>query len=291
MYHGSIVALVTPMTSAGAIDYASLDKLFEWHLSAGTDALVVAGSTGESGTLSQNEKNQLIEYVVKQVGNRIPIIAGTATNSTAATIENTLFAMNAGVDACLISTPAYIKPTQQGLYEHYRSIADAAALPIILYNVPSRTACDLQVATIVELAKIPNIIGIKEATADMARAEEIMLCCGDKLDVYSGDDATALPLMMLGGKGVISVTANVAPKQMKQMCAAVLSNDLQRAKNINAKLNALHQALFCESNPIPVKWCLSKMGLIPEGIRLPLTPLSTQHHARLTQVLAALELI
>lgn len=278
MFHGSMVAIITPMKKNGELDEVSLKKLVEMHVNAGTRAIIVAGTTGESATLTHEEKLKVIKLVVKLVDERIPVIAGTGTNSTAVSIELTLAAMHTGVDACLIVTPYYNKPTQEGLFLHYQSIAHAAAIPIILYNVPGRTCCDLLPETVARLAHVPNIIGIKEATGDVKRTQEIIELCGDGLDVYSGDDITAKDLMFAGAKGVISVTANVAPRLMNEMCQAALSRNQQLANELDEKLIGLHKALFVESNPIPTKWVLKEMGLCEEGIRLPLTPLSEHFH-------------
>lgn len=274
MFHGSMVALVTPMKDNGSLDYECLDRLVDFHIENGTDAIVAVGTTGESATLDEQEHCDTVARIVEKAAGRIPIIAGTGSNSTKEAITLTRCAMQAGADACLLVTPYYNKPTQEGLYLHYKSIADAVAIPQILYNVPGRTVCDMLPDTVAQLAEIPNIVGIKEATGDMQRAKEIMDRCGDKLDVYSGDDASALELILLGGKGDISVTANVAPKAMHQMCEAALAGDQETAQKINNQLMPLHKNLFVEANPIPVKWALSEMGLIPSGIRLPLTPLS-----------------
>ncbi len=290
MFHGSMVALITPMLDDKTIDYVALDKLIELHIECGTDGIVVCGTTGESATLSTQEQRQLIQHCVKVIAGRVPLIAGTYATATMCAIENTRAAMQDGVDACLIMTPAYIKPTQEGLYQHYKTIAEACAIPQILYNVPSRTACNIEPATVERLSAISNIIGIKDATADMARAQEIISRCGDSLNLYSGEDATALPLMMLGGKGVISVTANVAPRLMRQMCAATLTGDYARAQMLNEKLALLHKQLFVQANPIPVKWCLFEMGFVQNSIRLPLTPLSSRYHETLREAMQKAEI-
>ncbi|MBZ0070711.1 MAG: 4-hydroxy-tetrahydrodipicolinate synthase [Thiohalobacteraceae bacterium] len=279
MFHGSMVALVTPMREDGAIDDDSLAGLVEFHISQGTDALVAVGTTGESATLDEHEHCELIRRVVELTAGRIPVIAGTGANSTTEAISLTRCALKAGADACLLVTPYYNKPTQEGLYLHHKAIAEAVPIPQILYNVPGRTACDMLPVTVERLADISNIVGIKEATGNPERAREILARCGDRLDLYSGDDAIALEVMLLGGKGVISVTANVAPRAMHEMCVAALAGDAAQARAIDATLQALHRDLFVEANPIPVKWALTDMGLIPRGIRLPLTPLSPQHHA------------
>ncbi|KTC81643.1 4-hydroxy-tetrahydrodipicolinate synthase [Legionella brunensis] len=289
MFRGSIVALATPMKD-DTIDITSLRELVEFHIAAGTHAIVAAGTTGEAGTLSHQEKLLVIKTVVDQARERIPVIAGTALNSTKECIALTQEAMECGVHAALIMTPAYIKPTQEGLYQHYSHIAHAVAIPIILYNVPSRTACDLMPETVARLAKISNIIGIKEATGQMTRLQQILRLC-EGLDVYSGDDVTAAQWVLAGAKGVISVTANVAARQMAKLADAAFDNDHAGCLRINEQLMPLHQLLFVESNPIPVKWALSKMGLVQDELRLPLTSLSQEHHQALEQVLRNLQLI
>lgn len=277
MFRGSMVALVTPMTPDGTVDEAALEALVAFHIENGTDAIVAVGTTGESATLSHKEHQHVIKRVVELVAGAIPVIAGTGSNSTAEAIELTDSAMKDGADACLLVTPYYNKPTQDGLYHHYRSVAEAVAIPQILYNVPGRTACDLLPETIERLASISNIVGVKEATGDLTRAQDIMKRCGDSMDVYSGDDATAMELILNGAKGDISVTANVAPRLMHDMCAAALAGDRATAEDINQALLALHNDLFVEPNPIPVKWAMHKMGFGSEGIRLPLMPLSEAH--------------
>ncbi len=285
MFHGSMVALVTPMRDDGAIDEQSFAQLVEFHVENGTDALVVVGTTGESATLDHKEHCDLIRSAVELAKGRLPIIAGTGANSTREAIDLTRCAMQSGADACLLVTPYYNKPTQEGLYRHFKAVADAVPIPQILYNVPGRTACDMSNDTVERLASISNIVGIKDATGDMVRGKELIERCGDKIDVYSGDDATTLDLMRLGGKGGISVTANVAPRQMHEMCAAALAGEFERAGDINSKLMPLHKNLFVEANPIPVKWALYEMGLIPPGIRLPLTELSDKYHDTVRQAL------
>jgi len=272
------VALVTPMHDDGAVDVPALQKLVNFHLENGTHAIVAVGTTGESATLDMKEHCDTIRRIVDFVGGKIPVIAGTGANSTSEAIELTRCAEQSGADACLLVTPYYNKPTQEGLYLHYKAIAEAVAVPQILYNVPGRTACDMLPETVERLSSIPNIVGIKEATGDMDRASDIMKRCGDALEVYSGDDATALDMMLIGGKGDISVTANVAPKQMSEMCEAALKGDADTARAINNKLTGLHQKLFVESSPIPVKWAVQQLGLIGSGIRLPLTVLSSVHY-------------
>ena len=278
MFRGSMVALVTPMADDGAIDEKALEGLIEFHIDNGTDAIVAVGTTGESATLDEEEHCFVIRRSVDIVKGRIPVIAGTGSNSTREAIELTQCAKEAGADACLLVTPYYNKPTQEGLYLHHKAVAEAVAIPQILYNVPGRTAVDMQPATVARLAKVENIIGIKEATGDIRRAETIMAECGPDFDVYSGDDESAMALMLAGGHGVISVTANVAPKLMHEMCVAALAGDREQAKALNDRLILLHQNLFLEANPIPVKWALKEMGLIGPGIRLPMTELSSIHH-------------
>ncbi|MDI9818127.1 MULTISPECIES: 4-hydroxy-tetrahydrodipicolinate synthase [unclassified Legionella] len=289
MFRGSIVALVTPLID-GKVDTARLRELVEFHISAGTHAIVAAGTTGEAGTLSHQEKLLVIKTVIEQVQERIPVIAGTAANATKECIELTQEAMESGAHAALIMTPAYIKPTQEGLFQHYSHIAHAVAIPIILYNVPSRTACDMQPETVARLAKISNIIGIKEATGQMSRLQQLLRLC-EGIDVYSGDDLTAAQWMLAGAKGTISVTANVAARQMAKLCDAALDNDQAGCMRLNEQLMPLNQLLFVESNPIPVKWVLSRMGFIEDELRLPLTSLSVEHHKPLEQVLRSLQLV
>lgn len=285
MFKGSMVALVTPMKSDGSVDKKSLHDLVEWHIASKTDGLVIVGTTGEAATLTSEEQFDIIKSVVQQVAKRIPVIAGTGTNSTQHTIELTEQAKKAGADACLIVTPYYNKPTQAGLFEHYKTIAEKVSIPIILYNVPGRTACDLLPETIERLAKIKNIIGIKEATGKLDRALDILKRCGNQFKIYSGDDATSLELMLHGAHGVISVTANIAPQKMHDLCEAALTGDKARAEKINQELMGLHQKLFLEPNPIPAKWALQKMGRIPSGIRLPLTQLADQFHGELQEAM------
>ena len=278
MFHGSMVALVTPMHDDGSLDYESLQGLIEFHVANKTDAIVAVGTTGESATLDMDEHCTLLRRIVEMVRGRIPVIAGTGANSTTEAIELTQCALDARADAALLVTPYYNKPTQDGLYLHHKAVAEAVPIPQILYNVPGRTACDMLPATVERLAKISNIVGLKEATGDLGRAREILDRCGDRMDLYSGDDATACAFLLLGGKGVISVTANVAPAAMHQLCVAARAGDRAAAEAIDTPLRALHRDLFIEANPIPVKWALHEMGLIPLGIRLPLTPLSAQYH-------------
>ena len=278
MFQGSMVALVTPMMEDGSVDTAALRRLIDFHVDNGTDAIVSVGTTGESATLDMKEHCDTVRETVSCAAGRIPIIAGTGANSTREAIELTRCAADAGVDACLLVTPYYNKPTQEGLYQHHKAIAEAVAIPQILYNVPGRTAVDMLPTTVERLSHIDNIIGIKEATGNIGRAREIISLCGDEFEVYSGDDATAMELILNGARGDISVTANVAPRDMHNMCTAALAGDKETASEINARLDELHSKLFVESNPIPVKWAVYKMGLIGPTLRLPLTPLSEQHH-------------
>lgn len=290
MFKGSIVALVTPFLE-DKIDIPRLQALVEFHVAAGTHAIVAAGTTGEAATLSFQEKLLVIRTVIEQAQERIPVIAGTAANSTKECIRLTAAAMEAGAFAALIMTPAYIKPTQEGLYLHYRKVAEAVAMPIILYNVPSRTACDLQPETVAQLSEISNIVGIKEASGQMTRLQELLKLCEKRLDVFSGDDPSAGPWLLAGAKGVISVTANVAPLQMAKMCDAALDDDQATCLKLHEELLALHEQLFVESNPIPVKWAMYRMNLIENELRLPLTSLSKPHHHALEMVLRQLQLL
>lgn len=285
MISGSMVAIVTPMDAQGALDWQALTRLVDFHLQEGTDALVVVGTSGESATLNVQEHVEVIKRVVDQVNGRIPVIAGTGANCTREAVELTRNAQSVGADACLLVTPYYNKPTQEGLYQHFKHIAEAVAIPQILYNVPGRTVCDMLADTVVRLSAIPNIVGIKEATGDIARAKDIIARVPSDFSVYSGDDATAYELMLAGGKGNISVTANIAPRAMHELCKAAMAGDAVTAKAMNDKLMPLHENLFLEANPIPVKWALYEMGLIQEGIRLPLTVFSEQYHDTLRQAM------
>lgn len=274
MIQGSIVAIVTPMLPNGDIDYPAFDRLLEWHVKCGTDAVVVVGTTGESPTLTMEEHCAVIERCIKVINKRIPVIAGTGSNSTAEAIYYTNAARDLGADACLLVTPYYNKPSQEGLYQHFKKIAEEVDIPQILYNVPGRTGVDLLPETVSRLANIKNIVGIKEATGDLDRGQHVINLCGDRIAVYSGDDATALDLILAGAKGNISVTANVAPAQMHEVCRLALSGEKEKASLLNARLAGLHHALFLESNPVPVKWALNELGFIESGIRLPLVPLN-----------------
>ena len=278
MIQGSQVALVTPMESDGSVDWDSLRGLIEFHLREGTDAIVSVGTTGESATLDEEEHCEVIRFTVETVAGRVPVIAGTGANSTKEAIHWTQKAKDVGADACLLVTPYYNKPTQEGLYLHHRAIAEAVDIPQILYNVPGRTGCDMLPDTVVRLSKIPNIIGLKEATGDLARAKEILERVDPGFLLYSGDDATSGAFCLMGGHGVISVTANVAPRKMHELCAAARRGDKAAVEAIDVTLQGLHRDLFVESNPIPVKWALAEMGLIHEGIRLPLTWLLPAYH-------------
>jgi len=287
MITGSIVALVTPLNSDSLeVDWNALKKLVEWHIELGTSSIVAVGTTGESATLDVSEHSAVIGMVVATAAGRIPVIAGTGANSTREAIVLTKAAKEAGADACLLVTPYYNKPTQEGLYLHHRAIAEAVDIDQILYNVPGRTACDMQVETVLRLSALDNIIGIKEATGDLQRAEQLVAQCPSDFAVYSGDDHTARELILMGGKGDISVTANVAPKLMSEMCAAALAGDAKLAGELDSQLSLLHDAMFVEANPIPVKWAVSQMGLMDNALRLPMTGLSEKYH---DQVLAALQ--
>jgi 4-hydroxy-tetrahydrodipicolinate synthase len=276
MIRGSIVALVTPMTPAGDVDWDALAALIGWHVESGTDAIVSVGTTGESATIDFAEHKRVMAFTVERAKGRIPVIGGTGANSTREAIELTMAAKEARCEACLLVTPYYNKPTQEGLFLHHKAIAEAVAVPQILYNVPSRTACDLLQATIARLARVPNIVGVTEATGNLERAREILSERVPGFAVYSGDDPTARELMLMGGDGDISVTANVAPAAVAAMCKASLAGDAARARSLDEGLAELHKVLFVESNPIPVKWALAEMGRIGHAIRLPLTILSEE---------------
>ncbi|MDR2259969.1 MAG: 4-hydroxy-tetrahydrodipicolinate synthase [Azoarcus sp.] len=285
MITGSIVAIVTPMLSAGGLDFPRLRRLIDWHIGEGTDAIVVVGTTGESPTVNVDEHRELIRLAVEHAAGRVPVIAGTGCNSTEEGVDLARYAREAGAAAHLSVVPYYNRPTQEGLYRHFRAIAEAVELPLILYNVPGRTVTDLDNDTILRLAEVPNIVGIKEATGKIERACELIEHAPQGFALYSGDDATAAAFMLLGGHGVVSVTANVAPRAMHELCVAARAGDARRTREINARLLGLHRHLFCEANPIPVKWALARMGLIEESLRLPLTVLSPSCHER---VLAAM---
>lgn len=285
MFSGSMVALVTPMHQDESLDETALGQLVDWHVEQGTTAIIAMGTTGESATLNHDEHEWIIRKVVELSAGRVPVIGGTGSNSTREAVRLTQTALDAGCAAALLITPYYNKPTQEGLYQHYRKIAEEVALPQILYNVPARTACDLLPETVCRLSKLPNIIGIKEAQGTLERVQELLTLCGPDFAIYSGEDSLACDAILGGARGVISVTANVAPKQMSQMCQAALKGDAEQARQIENQLKDLHKLMFVETNPIPVKWALSEMGRIKEGIRLPLTPLSSPHHPPVRQAL------
>ncbi len=285
MFSGSIVAIVTPMQADGAVDFGALDRLVQFHLDNGTNGIVAVGTTGESATLDVAEHIEVVRRVVAKVAKRVPVIAGTGANSTSEAIELTRRATDAGADAGLLVTPYYNKPTQEGLYQHFKAVAAAVSIPLVLYNVPGRTACDMQPETVARLAGVPNIVGLKEASGSLERNRKLISLVGDKITLLSGDDDIAVESVLEGFRGVISVTANVAPRQMHDAMAAALDGKVDEARRINQNLAALHRTLFLESNPIPVKWALARMGLIGGALRLPLTPFAQPYHA---QVLDAL---
>ena len=278
MIRGSLPAIVTPMQADGRLDIACLRRLVDWHIAEGSDGLVVVGTTGESPTVNYAEHCELITTVIDQARGRVPVIAGTGANATAEAIELAAFAKGAGAAAHLSVVPYYNKPTQEGMYRHFAAIAAAVALPMIVYNVPGRTAADLGNDTMLRLAALPNVAGVKDATGNIERGSDLLKRAAPDFAIYSGDDATALALMLLGGHGTISVTANVVPRLMHELCAAAFAGELARARDINFRLLGLHRNLFLEANPIPVKWALAQMGLIPDGLRLPLTPLAPSCH-------------
>ena len=278
MIKGSIVAIVTPMHADGSLDYPGLRKLIDWHIAEGTDGIVIVGTTGESATVSVEEHCELIRATVEHAKGRIPVIAGSGGNSTAEAIKLTEFAKEAGADAALVVVPYYNRPTQEGMYQHFKAIAEAVDLPIILYNVPGRTVADMSNETIARLAAIPNIVGVKDATGNIGRGTDLLRMVPKSFAVYSGDDPTAMALMFCGGAGNISVTANVAPRAMHELCVAAMGGDIAGAVAINNKMIPLHQKLFVEPNPVPVKWALTEMGMMPPGIRLPLVGLAEEFH-------------
>ena len=288
MITGSLVAMVTPMCADNLeVDWNALEKLVEWHIEQGTNAIVAVGTTGESATLDVQEHVATIAAVVEQAGGRVPVIAGTGANCTNEAIELTRAAQQAGADACLSVTPYYNKPSQEGLYQHFKKIAESVDIPQILYNVPSRTGCDMQAQTVSRLADIPNIVGIKEASGDLDRCRELLRLCGDRIDILSGDDATARQLMLEGGKGNISVTANLVPQQMHEMCKRAIAGDAPGAEAIDTPLAGLHSQLFVEGNPVPVKWAMAQMGLIQPALRLPLVELNPAFRVPLTDAMRA----
>ena len=277
---GSLVAIITPMHEDGSLDLPGLRRLVDYHIQEGTDAIVAVGTTGESPTVDVEEHHEVIRVVIEQAAGRVPVIAGTGANSTAEAIEMNRAAKVLGADATLSVVPYYNKPTQEGLYRHYRAIAEAEDIPVILYNVPGRTVADLQNETTLRLAQIPNIVGIKDATGGFDRACDLIARAPKDFAIYSGDDASAVALMLMGGKGNVSVVANIAPRLMHEMCVAALAGDLATARELHFRMLGLHRQLFCEANPIPVKWACAQMGLTEAGIRLPLTPLSKECHER-----------
>ena len=281
MFTGSMVAVATPMNEDGSIDYDSYESLIEFHIENKTDAIVPVGTTGESATIDHDEHCEIVSFVVNKVSKRIPVIAGTGANSTSEAIALTKYAYEAGVDGCLYVTPYYNKPTQEGLYQHYKAIAEAVPVPLIPYNVPGRTSVDMLPKTVERFLKINNIVAVKEAIGDLKRIKELVDICGSKINILSGDDLTAMEALLIGGKGVITVTGNIAPKYMHLMWKAALEGDRKLAQEYDKKIVGLHKDLFLESNPIPTKWALHKMGLIKKGIRLPLTSFSEEHHAKL----------
>ncbi len=291
MISGSIVALVTPMFDDGAVDWENLDALLEIHVREGTGAIVSVGTTGESATLSVGEHCEVISHTVDKVAGAIPIIAGTGANATHEAVELTASAKESGADACLLVTPYYNKPTQEGLYQHYKKIAEAVSIPQMLYNVPGRTGVDMSAETTGRLAEIENIIGIKDATGNLERGRQLLDVCAGKMAVYSGDDETAAELMLMGAQGNISVTANVAPRLMADLCSTAMAGKQVEARELNARLQALHEAMFLESNPIPVKWALAEQGRIANHMRLPMTQLAPAYHGQVRAALRLLDLL
>lgn len=285
MIQGSIVAIVTPMHEDGSLDLPGLRKLLDWHIAEGTDGVVIVGTTGESPTVSVEEHCELIKVAVQHAAKRIPVIAGTGGNSTTEAIELTQYAKNVGADASLLVVPYYNRPTQEGMYQHFRKIAEAVDLPAILYNVPGRTVADMANDTVLRLAQVPGIVGIKDATGNIGRGSDLIRLAPKSFAVYSGDDPTAMALMFCGAKGNISVTANVAPRAMHDLCVAASSGKVAEAVAINNRLLPLHNKLFIEPNPVPVKWALAQMGRIPAGIRLPLVALGAEYQATVREAL------
>ncbi|PPE68891.1 4-hydroxy-tetrahydrodipicolinate synthase [Caldimonas thermodepolymerans] len=288
---GSIVALVTPMHEDGSVDYDTLRALIDWHIAEGTNCIGVVGTTGESPTVTVEEQAEIIRAAVEHAKGRVPIMAGAGANSTAEAIELSRYAKQVGADCTLQVVPYYNKPTQEGQYQHFRTIAEKVDIPMVLYNVPGRTSADLQHDTVLRLAQVPGIVGIKEATGNIERAAWLIKQAPKGFSIYSGDDATAVALMLLGGHGNVSVTANVAPRAMSELCRAALAGDAKRAAELHLQLLPLHKLLFVEPNPIPVKWALARMGRIGGALRLPLVPLSAPHHAALEQALREANLI
>jgi 4-hydroxy-tetrahydrodipicolinate synthase len=286
MITGSLVAIVTPMLDDGSLDLVRFKQLIDWHIAQGTSAIVVVGTTGESPTVDFDEHKELIRIAVQHSSGRLPIIAGTGGNSTAEAVELTESARKAGATACLSVVPYYNKPTQEGMYQHFRKVVETVDLPMILYNVPARTVADIQNDTVLRLAQLPGVIGIKDATASMERCTDLIKRAARNFAIYSGEDVSALPLILLGGHGVISVTANVAPRLMAEMCSAALVGDVKKAREINLRLLPLHQRLFVETSPAPVKWAMAQMGLIEGGLRLPLVPLTERSYNTVREALA-----
>lgn len=287
MLTGSLVAIVTPMLPDGALDYPRLKSLIDWHVAEGTDGIVIVGTTGESATVDFDEHFSLIKAAVEYAAKRVPVIAGAGANSTKEAVNLTAFSKRAGADYALSVVPYYNKPTQEGMYQHFRTIAEAVDIPVILYNVPGRTVADLSGDTTMRLAQVPNIVGIKDATANMARGADLLMRAPKDFAIYSGEDVSTLALMFLGAHGTISVTANVAPRLMHEMCVAALKGERAKAIEINNRLMGLHNQLFLEPNPIPAKWALNQMGLIETGIRLPLLPFESRFHAQLREAMRA----
>jgi 4-hydroxy-tetrahydrodipicolinate synthase len=285
IFKGSMVAIATPMNEDGSLDFESLEKLIEFHIDNLTDVIISVGTTGESATLDFNEHSKVIKTTIDLVNGRIPVIAGTGANSTSEAIELTESAKKNGADGCLLVTPYYNKPTQEGLYQHYKKIADQVSIPQILYNVPGRTSVDMEPKTVYQLSSHSNIVGIKEASGNKQRSKELLSLCSNNMQIFTGDDKTSIGDLLDGFSGNISVTANVVPKQMHMMCKYAMEGDLEKASELNNQIDVLHDVLFCESNPIPVKWCLNRMGLIKKGIRLPLTWLDEKYHEQLNQAL------
>jgi len=285
IFKGSMVAIATPMNEDGSLDFESLEKLIEFHVDNLTDVIISVGTTGESATLDFNEHSKVIKTTIDLVNGRIPVIAGTGANSTSEAIELTESAKKNGADGCLLVTPYYNKPTQEGLFQHYKKIADQVSIPQILYNVPGRTSVDMEPKTVYRLSTHNNIVGIKEASGNKQRSKELLSLCSNNMQIFTGDDKTSIGDLLDGFSGNISVTANVVPKQMHMMCKYAMEGDSEKASELNEKIDILHDVLFCESNPIPVKWCLNRMGLIKKGIRLPLTWLDEKYHEQLNQAL------
>jgi len=285
IFKGSMVAIATPMNKDGSLDFESLEKLIEFHVDNLTDVIISVGTTGESATLDFNEHSKVIKTTIDLVNGRIPVIAGTGANSTSEAIELTESAKKNGADGCLLVTPYYNKPTQEGLFQHYKKIADQVSIPQILYNVPGRTSVDMEPKTVYRLSTHNNIVGIKEASGNKQRSKELLSLCSNNMQIFTGDDKTSIGDLLDGFSGNISVTANVVPKQMHMMCKYAMEGDSKKAYELNKKIDVLHDVLFCESNPIPVKWCLNRMGLIKKGIRLPLTWLDEKYHEQLNRAL------